>query len=164
MIGLKKNLVFLMMFFTFIGFGFGENEPTNYKEDLANQEVEQENISNKIWLGFFLSVESDLVDYGKIKDCFTVNVRVYMTTISTGQKLLLASENVMVGNGCPEKQTNLQNSEETKCMEGYLPNGDYVLSTELGNSFEECLIDLLANDDELYHQYIVSTRNLISDL
>ena len=164
---MKKNLLLSLMLF--LGISLTACEDANANSDLGelsekveSQNSEPQNSTFSTGFGFKISVESDLVDFGKIRDCYTVNVRVYMTDMSTGEKLLVTNENVQVGNGCPKKTA--AKTAESRCEPGYLPNGDYVLTSEFSGQYRECLRDLLLENEEAYGLYLVSTRELINNL
>ena len=126
-----------------------------------NPEPQNSTLSTEPVLAYTFSVESDLVDNRYSKDCYILNVRVYMTDTVRNEKLLVASENTQVGNGCPKKSAkNVGNN----CEAGYLPNGDFVFTTELGNSFKYCLKDLLLNNEVVYGKYLQVTRELINSI
>ena len=78
------------------------------------------------------------------------------------KKSLLANENVKVGDGCPKKEA--AKMAENSCEPGYLPNGDYVMSSKLGGEYRECLRNYLIENEEAYGLYLASTRELINDL
>lgn len=82
--------------------------------------------------------------------------------MSNGEDILVASENVQVGNGCPKKEA--AKTAENRCEPGYLPNGDCVMASYMGDGYRDCLKDLLLNNQELYGQYIQVTRNIINNL
>lgn len=163
---MKKSLLLSLMLF--LGISLTACEDANANSDLEglsekveSQNSEPQNSTFSNGWGFKYRAEAILVDYGKIRDCYTVRVSVIITDMSTGEDLLVASENVQVGNGCPKKAAK---AVENRCEPGYLPNGDYVMSSDMGDEYKECLRDLLLNNEELYGQYIQVTRQLINNL
>ena len=164
---MKKSLVLSLMFF--LGLTLTACEDANSNSDLGSlsekvdsQNSGPQNSTFSTGWGFKISVESDLVSTGNGSGCYTVNVRVYLTDMSTGQKELVANDNVKVGDGCPKKAA--AKTEENRCESGYLPNGDYVMASELSSDYRECLKDYLTTNEEAYGLYLASTRELINSL
>lgn len=105
-----------------------------------------------------LTTESDMV-YADGNGCYIVNVRVYWTNPKNGQKLLVANEDVKVGN-C---SSNKPNGVEGVCPSGFLKNGDFVYG---GNKSDPnyCLLNLLETNEDVYQQYLDSIDELIPNL
>lgn len=164
---MKKSLLLSLMFFLGISLTACEDANANsdlesLSENVQSQNSEPQNSTFSTGWGFKVSVESDLVSTGNGSGCYTVNVRVYLTDMSTGQKELIANDDVKVGDGCPKKSA--AKTAENKCEPGYLSNGDYVMASELSSGYRECLKDYLIANEEAYGLYLASTRELINNL
>lgn len=106
---------------------------------------------------FYYEVESDIVSVSG--DCYTVNVRVYLTSVGVFDttRKLVANENVLVGDCEEEKEKPEGNSN---CESGHLPNGDFVYSNSTSNP--ECLLNLLRTNEDLYRKYLTSVSSLLN--
>lgn len=128
------------------------------QEKIVNRLISTTEQSNGIVIPFKFETESDFIsgDFG----CYTVNVRVYLVNLESGQKTLVANNNVQVGD-CSSTNKTVNSSNSNDCREGYLPNGDYVFSNETTNKY--CLLDLLLENEEVYDQYLVSVKETLEN-
>lgn len=110
------------------------------------------------------SVESDFVSVDG-NGCFTINIRVYVDSATTG-KLLILSQNVVACSDGDENMDRGSNSNDNDyiCLGGELLNGDIVLPSKL--EFKHCLAEFLNNPEheEVYKQYLVKKRELLNSL
>lgn len=153
---MKANLLKLIMMFLMLP------TMTTYSSEVFAQEhvvdVLASNIekSNRIIIPFKYETESDFIDGDS--GCYTVNVRVYYIDIESGQKTLIANDNVQVGD-CKGAKRMMNPSNSNACKAGYLPNGDYVFPNNTTNKY--CLLDLLLDNEEVYNQYLKSVEETL---
>lgn len=159
-----KKLIFLMFFSLSLIACTSEEISEENISQIENQQTLNQDIESTNRLPMF-SVESDFVsvDGG---GCFTINVRIYAHTGTTG-KLLIASQNVQI---CEEDMERGLNSDENgleneyMCPEGTLLNGDKVLPSKLEYKF--CLAEFLNNPkhEAVYEEYLEKKSELLNSL
>ncbi len=113
----------------------------------------------KVNLGFFIETESDLVSASG--GCYTVNVRVYMTSTVNGQRYLVASDNAVICEESAKSNLTSFNKSSDNCN-GKLKDGNYIIEN---NTTEHiCLFEILTKNIEAYDQYKESVSKLIASL
>lgn len=130
---------------------------------IENQQDLHQNTQSNYRLPMF-SVESDFVSVDG-NGCFTINVRIYTHTSTTGT-LLLINQNVQVCQEDMERGLNSDKNgleEEYNCVGGTLLNGDKVLPSKLKNKY--CLTEFLNNPEhnEVYGQYLIQKKKLLNN-
>lgn len=101
--------------------------------------------------GIQFLVEADYVGVVS-QGCITVNVRVYMYD-SNGTKILIANQNVNVGEGCPQRN-NIDDSFVCKTIDF---KGDIILGSN--NNYRYCLVQLF-EDNLIYDSYLELRKGL----
>lgn len=97
-------------------------------------------VSNFVW-----STQSDFISASG--GCYKVQVRVYLTY--QGQKTLVASDDVNIGDSCPIAR-NSGTTNDSSC-EGVLPDGNVVIKDN-GDAIY-CLYELLIVNIDIYNSY-----------
>lgn len=103
---------------------------------------------------FNFTTESDFIEGNS--GCYTVNVRVYLTNLETGQKSLVASDNVKVGD-CSQNENKINNTLN-KCDIYVLENGHQIVSNNVETPY--CVAELI-DYEIIYNSYIKSIDDLL---
>ncbi len=154
---MKANLLKLIMMFVILFTIISCSEEAFAQEEIVNRSTSTTEQSNRIIIPFKFETESDFIDGDS--GYYTVNVRVYLVNLESGQKTLVANDNVQVGDCKTNRMMNPSNSNA--CKAGYLPNGDYVFPNNTTNKY--CLLDLLLDNEEVYNQYLKSVKETLEN-
>tara|TARA_B100002049_G_scaffold236470_1_gene223270 strand:- start:93 stop:602 length:510 start_codon:yes stop_codon:yes gene_type:complete len=166
---MKNNLKFFFILVLTISLGSCSDDSNSLNKGEVESKTEtqetpdfraiffnENNSDQKAPILYTITTESDLVsaDGG----CYVVNVRVYTTHISTGNKYLVASGNSEV---CGKNsQTNMKSGNST--CNGQLKDGNYVFDD--GVTDHICLYEILSKNEEVYEQYKKSVNTTISNM
>ncbi len=150
---MKANLLKLIMMFVMI---ISYSEGVFAQEEIVNRSTLTTEKSSQKVIPF--KIETDFISGNS--DCYTVNVRVYLVNLESGQKTLVANDNVQVGD-CDSANRMMNPSNSNACKAGYLPNGDYVFPNNTTNKY--CLLDLLLDNEEVYNQYLKSVEKTLEN-
>ncbi|HUH51629.1 MAG TPA: hypothetical protein VLZ11_05990 [Flavobacterium sp.] len=149
---MKANLLKLIMMFVMI---ISYSEGVFAQEKLVNRLTSTTEKSSQKVIPF--KIETDFISGNS--GCYTVNVRVYLVNLESGQKTLVVNDNVQVGD-C-ETNRKINTSNPNACKAGYHPNGDYVFPNNTTNKY--CLLDLLLDNEEVYNQYLKSVEETLEN-
>ncbi len=155
---MKANLLKLIMMFVILFTISSCSEEAFAHEETVNRSTSNTEQSNRVIIPFKFETESDFIDGDA--GCYTVNVRVYLVNLESGQKTLVANDNVQVGD-CDSANRMMNPSNSNACKAGYLPNGDYVFPNNTTNKY--CLLDLLLDNEEVYNQYLKSIEKTLEN-
>ena len=103
---------------------------------------------------FNFTTESDYIEGNS--GCYTVNVRVYITNLETGQKSQVANDDVKVGD-CPQNQ-NKTNNTLSKCDIYILDNGHQIIGNNVKTPY--CVAELI-DYEIIYNSYEKSINDLL---
>lgn len=103
-------------------------------------------------VGQFFTAKADIIS--AINDCYTIQVRVYMT--NHGNTTLVSWATVRSGNCGQENETNGNQTCKDQVFKG-----DYFYYSK--DSLKYCLVDLL-KDEVIYSKYIVEKNRVINSV
>lgn len=157
---LKKVAALAVVLVGIFAFHKAENTPkasslniqnVNVIETLSKQQFECRPVSD-----FMFYVETDLVK--KIRGANNVNAKVYILDKSTGQKALLADENIQIKKfeGAIELKDH---SAEGSLKNEIIQNGDVLIG---GSDKAPFTFDELIQYESIYNSYLNSTNKLLN--
>ena len=163
-----RTSVLSVLFLSLFIFSCSENNPEEIINETVNVSVEKPDFRAILFGGngsnttkrsssdpIIITTESDLIEADA--GCYTVNVRVYISSDGGATRYLVANDNVKVGD-CSNEE-NRSNKSVSECN-GYLPDGNFVFENNTDD--EICLYEVLTRNQEVYDQYTSSVTKLIS--